>query len=235
MYISPALFIGTAFTYLSSLAAASRSVAIFNVSDSVDTFSGNTIECGLVDFCHILCLEDSGCTDMTVEASNATNLLIECVEDSACYEFQLVSGPTNNLSILCTDREACRYGHIDIRDLDTVIVKCGYLSCDSLDLRVSDASSVTAECIAPSPYCLNDASMNFENVPRILLNATSFYAFTSGSVYLSSDDTSSETGTFDLVCDGTRACYDLEIYSTDHDSRYVLAEESRGAMILRYG
>lgn len=129
-------------------ASAIPNISVFNVSQSSGSFNDQTIDCGQVDVCHIICNEPSKCTSMTINASLATNLILECAADSACTGYHLMSpGPTANVTISCTNSTSCKNSVIELMDTDHVHISClAYYSCSGFTLNVNNALSMTLHC-----------------------------------------------------------------------------------------
>lgn len=208
--------------------ASPTTMSMFDVSDSDGTFSNNTIYCGEVDYCYILCSEHSGCFNTTINASMSSNLVLECTAEDACYGFELVSGPVGRLNITCTDGDACVDGKIEVMGTDHVSILCGGSGptswpCWNLFVNVSDAHSVSIGTMArDDSWALSYSQLHFKNTSDITIDAVAEYAFSGGTVYLYSSNTSSGTSGFTLNCDGWDACEDAEVYAVDYECRYLL-------------
>lgn len=129
-------------------ASSTYKVSVFNVSSSDNSFSDHTVDCGLVDLCHILCNEPSGCTSMTINASLASDLILECSADSSCREYNLLSpGPSGNVTVSCTDSHSCYQSLIELSAAKHVHLNCSAdWGCHDMDLHVADALSMDIRC-----------------------------------------------------------------------------------------
>ena len=142
----------------------------FNVSAYIGTFSGQTIDCGEIENCYILCNEPSGCSEMTINASMTTNLVLECGAESACSGFDLLSpGPSDHFNITCYGHSACSWGDIEVMDTNRIDIDCDSnvtsddtATCNGLDVFATNAMSFKIECRVDGGC--NNLNLQFQNV-----------------------------------------------------------------------
>ena len=88
-------------------------LSIFDASAYDGDFSGNTIDCGDVENCHVFCHETRACEDASINASMVTNLVVECMGDRSClWTYFLWPGPSTLFNLTCNGTRACRYASV---------------------------------------------------------------------------------------------------------------------------
>ena len=156
-------------TTISTPTSSANNVSIFNVSAYGGDFSGDTIECGSMETCHIVCNEESGCEYMTINASMVANLVLGCGAQSACYGFNLQSPGPTNLSMTCNGTQSCRDGLIEMADTDQIDIYCDSnlttdntdtYSCRYLAVNAMNTKSFQMDCVAGC----GDTDFQFQNV-----------------------------------------------------------------------
>ena len=122
-------------TTISTPTYSTTDLSIFNLTEYYNLYDlhyrDSTIDCGVVQNCHILCLMDNKCQNMIVVASQVNNLVIQCHGLKSCRYFIVQSpGPMTSLNLSCSAEKACTHGSVDVMDMDQMDIscKCMYIS-----------------------------------------------------------------------------------------------------------
>lgn len=134
-------------------------LSIFNVSDYNGSFVKESLDCGSVQNCHIICHEASSCRGMEIDASSSTNLVIDCKYYKSCYRFKILSlGPTDSLQMICNGTTSCGKSNINLNGTIHIDIHCESnasfanwfddeaAACYDADWMIHDALYTNIEC-----------------------------------------------------------------------------------------
>ncbi len=241
-------------TIISQPTSTTTNVSIFDASDYNGTLAGNTIDCGTIENCYVLCYETRICESVNISASLTTNLVLECMAKTACKSINVLSpGPSSTFNMTCNGTNSCSAANIELVGTDHIDIDCGAYSCRQTDLVLNSITSVAVECgfegCYNSRYAVTDASdatfgcspsqidrcfgsisdpaeFYFENAGNITFDASdSTQAFLGAHVDLVSSNTSNVTGSFSAICPDYASCRLMNVDALHYHSRYRLTVE----------
>ena len=202
-----------------------NTMSIFDVSDYDGDFSGDTIDCGEVQNCFISCNEPYGCASMSINASMTTNLILLCKGERSCNQFELMSpGPSDLFNLTCYGTLACLYGQSALTDTEHIHIRCdsnhtatenAYVSCRSLNVDISNASTLNVDC---SAGC-RSTQFQINKVSNVTMNCMEMY-----SCYLSSWNMTGSPH-ITITSPAERGMYRSDLFVYDADSVDILCAE----------
>ena len=184
----------TALPSNSSTFRANSTHSFFEITDST---SASPIMCRTL-YCRILCAQYGACASLSV-TSTSESLIIECAAPLACLNVTMRASNASEIRISCSDEHSCIYNQIAVFDSADVEISCsGEGSCIGSLYAMYSLGVFNMTCGAE--HSCARAEINIETEGRIALRCSGYGAC--AFLSLTSNRTAETALSFDTVAAG---------------------------------
>ena len=133
--------------------------------------SVTTYQCDANEECTIYCGPAQNCSNLIIDGSDATNLIVNCELDNICQDV-FIYCPSGECDINCDGYESCK-GATIWSEGKGVSLKCsgGEYACQAVELNAPDVGYVSIETNVQNG--MFNANIKANNVDKFFLNASS--------------------------------------------------------------